>query len=86
MRRGTVADRVVTEMKVREYQNTLPKVRIGNEELDNVYSFPYLGAEVAGDGDPEIMIQHRANIAWGRFNEYRRTLTTTPHIITDTFA
>ena len=77
VRRGTVADRVVTEMKVREHQNTLPKVRIGNDEIDNVYSFPYLGAEVAGDGDPEIMVQHRENIAWGRFNEYRRTLTTT---------
>ena len=42
IRKGTVADKVITEMKIREYQKQLPKVRIGNEELDNVYSMEYL--------------------------------------------
>ena len=40
-----------------------------------MYSFVYLGAEVAGDGNPEITMRHRINIAWGRFGEYRHVLT-----------
>ena len=75
-RKGTLADKIITRVKVEEFQKTLDKVRIGNDELDNVYSFVYLGAEIAGDGDMEITVTHRTNIAWGRFNDYRRTLTT----------
>ena len=64
-------------MKVEQYQDTLPKVHIGANELDNVYSFVYLGGEIARDGDQEVTVKHRCDIAWGRFGEYRRTWTTT---------
>ena len=74
-RRGTVADRIVKRHKIEQFQNTLEKVKIGQDELDNVYSFVYLGAEVPSDGNPEVPIQHRRNIAWGAFNNNRRTLT-----------
>ena len=74
-RKGSVADRIIQQVKVEKHQHTLPTTRIGNEELENVYSFVYLGAEVAGDGNPEITMRHRINIAWGRFGEYRHVLT-----------
>ena len=35
----------------------------------------YLGAESAADGNPEVTIRHRINVAWGRFGEYRHVLT-----------
>ena len=76
-RKGTVADRIVTRLKVDEFQKSLDKVDIDGEELENVYEFAYLGAAVAGDGDPEVTIQNRTNIAWGSFNTYRKCLTST---------
>jgi len=76
-RKGTVADRIITQMKVEQQQNALPKVKIGNEELDNVYTFEYLGAKTAGDGDAEIPVKHRCDVAWGRFGEYSKTLLST---------
>ena len=76
-RTGTVADRIVKRMKVDKFQQTLGKVMMGQNEIDNVYTHIYLGAEYAGDGDPEIPVTHRSNIAWGRFGEYRQLLTAT---------
>ena len=76
-RKGTVADRVITRMKVEKYQESLDKVKMGNEYLENVYSFQYIGAEIAGDGDQEVTLKHRCNIAWGRFSDHQIILTTT---------
>ena len=73
-RKGTVADRIITQMKVEQKQSTFEKVKIGNEELDNVYTFNYLGAEIPSDGDVEIPVKHRCDVAWGRFGEYKKTL------------
>ena len=72
-----LADRIISRLKVEEFQKTLEKVSISDEELENVYKFVYLGAAVAGDGDPEVTIQNRINIAWGSFNNYRKCLTST---------
>ena len=74
-RKGTVADKIVKRHKIEQFQGTLEKVKIGQEELDNVYSFVYLGADVPADGNPEVPVQHRCNIAWGTFNDYRKSLT-----------
>ena len=76
-RKGTVADRIIKRMKTEVHQATLPKVHINNSELENVYSFTYLGADIPADGNPEVAVQHRTNIAWGRFGEYRTTLLST---------
>ena len=76
-RKGTVADRVISKMKIEQHQSTLEKVMIGNNELQNVYSFVYLGAAIAGDGDHETPLKHRSDVAWGRFNNMRTTLTST---------
>ena len=45
--------------------------------LENVYSFVYLGSELAADGDQQVTLKHRCDVAWGRFNEHRATLTST---------
>ena len=76
-RKGTVADRVVQRYKVEEFQKTMEKVTLGEEELENVYSFCYLGAEIPGDGDSSVTVKHRCDIARGRFGEYRTSLTST---------
>ena len=76
-RKGTVADRIVTRLKIEEFQKSLDKVSISDEELENVYEFVYLGAAVAGNGDPKVTVQNRINIAWGSFNDYRKCLTYT---------
>ena len=76
-RKGTVADRIITRHKVEQLQSTFEKVSIGAEELENVYSFVYLGTEIVGDGDPLVPVKHRSDVAWGRFNEYRKALTST---------
>lgn len=74
-RKGTVADRIITRQKIEDYHQALDKVKIGTNTLENVYSFVYLGAEIASDGDPEVTVKHRCDIAWARFNEYRKVLT-----------
>ena len=73
-RKGTVADRIVQKKKKEEQQKSYPKVKIGNEEIENVLEFEYLGANVPNDGDPEAPITHRCNIAWGHFGKYTKTL------------
>ena len=67
-RRGTVADKIITKMKVEEHQKSLPKVMMGDQELENAYAMVYLGAEVAGDGDQQVTFKHRRDIAVGKFN------------------
>ena len=76
-RKGTVADCIVNKMKVVQHQSTLEKALLGTNELQNVYSFTYLGAEIAGDGNHETPLKHRSDVAWGRFNNMRTTLTST---------
>ena len=76
-RKGTVADKIIKRMKIKIKQDELPKVHIGNHELENVYTFTYLGTEISGDGNSEITAQHRCNVAIGKFNEHRSILTST---------
>ena len=64
-------------MKVEEHQKSLPTVKMGGEDLENTYAMVYLGSEVAGDGDQHVTLKHRSDIARGRFNEYRTSLTST---------
>ena len=50
---------------------------MGDEVLENTYSFVYLGAEIPGDGDQKVTLKHRSDIGWARFNEHRTVLTST---------
>ena len=70
----TVAGRIISKLKVEKHQNTYNKVKIGNVELDNLFTFNYLGAEIPGDGYPTILVKHRCDVSWGRFGDYRKSL------------
>ena len=61
-------------MKVEKHQDNYDKVKIGNDQLENVFTFTYLGAEIPGDGDPLIPIKHRCDVTWGCIGDYRKTL------------
>ena len=56
------------------HQATYEKVTIGAEELENVYSFVYHGAEIPSDGDQIIPVKHRCDVAWGRWGDYMKAL------------
>ena len=64
-------------MKIEDHQASLPKVMMGQDQLDNVYSFVYLGAEIAADGDQHVTLKHQSDIAWGRYREHGAALTST---------
>ena len=58
-RKGTVANRIIKRMKTKVHQATLPKIHINNSELENLYSFTYLGADIPADGNPAVAVEHR---------------------------
>ena len=68
-------------MKVEEHQKKVPKVKMGDNELKNLYSAVCLGAEVPSDGDKIITLKHFSDIAGARFNEYRKAFTSTKLLI-----
>ncbi len=53
----------------------LEKVRLGNEELKDVLLFKYLGLLQSGGGETLIPVNHRIEIAWSRYTNFRRILT-----------
>ena len=61
-RKGTVTDKIVQQIKVVKYLKDLLKVKMGEDELDDVYSFEYLGAEIAADGNQQVTFKHRCDI------------------------
>ena len=52
-RLGTLTDKAVKTAKSRVAEAALDKVYIGNEALDNVLHFEYLGSQLHGDEDDE---------------------------------
>ena len=50
-RKRTVADKIITRMKVEEPQKSLPKVMMGDQKLENAYVMVHLGAEETGGGN-----------------------------------
>ena len=44
----------------------LDKVYVGNEALDNVLHFEYLGSQLQGDGEDEADVCHRMDVAQAR--------------------
>ena len=45
----------------------LDKVYVGNEALDNVLHFKYLGSQLQGDGEDEADVRHRMDVAQAAF-------------------
>ena len=65
--RGTLTDKAVKTAKRRVAEAALDKVYVGNEALDNVLHFEYLGSQLQGDGEDEADVRHRMDVAQAAF-------------------
>ena len=66
-RRGMLTDKAVKTAKRRVAEAALDKVYVGNEALDNVLHFEYLGSQLQGDGEDEADVCHRMDVAQAAF-------------------
>ena len=68
-RLGTLTDKAlaVKTAKRRVAESALDKVYVGNEALDNVLHFEYLGSQLQGDGEDEADVRHRMAVAQAAF-------------------
>ena len=66
-RRGTLTDTAVKTAKRRAAEATLAKVSIGDDILENVLTFEYLGSRLQCDGDDLVDVRHRMDIAQAAF-------------------
>ena len=66
-RRGNLTDTAVKTAKRRAAEATLDKVNIGDDVLDNVLTFEYLGSRLQCDGDDQVDVRHRMDIAQTAF-------------------
>ena len=57
--------------KISELQNSLPKVKWGQEEADNCWQFHYLGAIFEAGGSQMADVRRRINMAVARFGKMR---------------
>ena len=58
-RRGSLTDIAVKTAKRRAAEATLDNVSIGNDVLENVLTFEYLGSRLQCDGDDQVDVRHR---------------------------
>ena len=68
-RAGSLADAAVQRQKRIAKENELDHVTVEGNEIENVYSFVYLGNLTQCDGDDKADVKHRMNIAQARFHE-----------------
>jgi len=62
-----MSNRIVKHQKLEQVQKNLPCVRLGNEPLENVFTFDYLGNKVQADGAAYKDMEYRFGIARTRF-------------------
>ena len=62
-RKGSLADKAVQHEKRKAKESELEHVTLEDNQLENVYSFEYLGSRLQCDGDDEADVKYRMNIA-----------------------
>ena len=67
-RKGSLADKAVQLSKRMALEAGRSHVKVNDTEIENVHSFIYLGAKQQGDGDEEVDVKHRMDIAQATFN------------------
>ena len=67
-RKGSLADKKVQHHKRKELEHKLPHVIVEGQQLENVYSFEYLGSRIQCDGEESADVEHRLIIAQNVFN------------------
>ena len=66
-RRGSQTDTAVKTAKRRAAEATLDKVSIGDDVLENVLNFEYLGSRLQCDGNNQVDVRHCMDIAQAAF-------------------
>ena len=66
-RRGSLTDTAVKTAKRRAAEATLDKVGIGDDVLENVLNFEYLGSRLQCDKNDQVDIRHRMDIVPAAF-------------------
>ena len=74
-RRGSLTDTAVKTAKRRAAEATLDKVNIGDNVPENVLNFEYLGSRLQCDGDDQVDVRHRMDIAQAVFGSLSRLWT-----------
>ena len=74
-RLGTLTDKAAKTAKRRVAEAALDKVYVGNEALDNVLHFEYLGSQLQGDGEDEADVCLRMNVAQAAFGSLSHLLS-----------
>ena len=74
-RKGSLADKKVQHHKRKELEHKLPHVIVEGQQLENVYSFEYLGSRIQCDGDESADVEHRLVIAQNVFNSLHHIWT-----------
>ena len=67
-RKGTLADKAAQLEKRKLAERQRGHVSIEGEDIENVYSFTYLGSLIQCDGDDTADVSHRMNLAQARFS------------------
>ena len=66
-RLGSLTDSAVKTAKRRAAEATLNNVSIGDDVLENVLNFEYLNSRLQCDGDDQVDVRHRMDIARAAF-------------------
>ena len=66
-RLGSLTDKAVKTTKRRAAEAMLGRANIGNDALENLLHFEYLGSRLQCDGDDEADVRHRMDIAQSAF-------------------
>lgn len=64
----SIADKHVQHNKRKAKEGERPHVTLENKQLENVYSFTYLGSNFQADGDDMADVKHRINVAQAAFS------------------
>ena len=67
-RKGTLADKAVQQVKRKAREQELDHVMLEGQQIENVYSFEYLGSRFQCDGDDKADVSYRMTIAQSVFS------------------
>ena len=71
-RTGSLADKAVQRAKRKAEEEKRPLVVINGEPIENVYTFDYFGSQQQCDGEDNVDVHHRMNIAQATFSSLSR--------------
>ena len=70
-RKGSLADKAVQHAKRVTQEKELDHVFLDGNEIENVYTYEYLGSRLQCDGDDKADVKYRMIIAQSVFNSLR---------------